>query len=73
MNKLIIQVKVVLDETQFGYVKEDLTKSLFDFNSNHNEKKEFITRRRGSTLIAVTKQQANTWNKWNIIAEKINI
>lgn len=64
------EVKIVLDESQFGAVVLNKTLPVCDFYRQKDDELEFVTQRNADpnnpVLIAVTKQQYASWknHKW---------
>jgi hypothetical protein len=64
-------MQITLDETQFGFLKEDHSKLKMSFYYIDNKgNKEFITVRHGDILISVTKKQYQNWIRLNIFCEQ---
>ena len=71
-----MKLKIILDETQLGDVKQDNNLPLFEIISIKDDgTKEFITQRRMNpndpVLIAVTKSQFKNWSGANIECEEV--
>jgi len=68
-----MSVKVVLDESRYGYTGIDSTPLYAFYRVKSNGDEEFITARNcdGATLIAVTKEQFNQWKNHNWVAREV--
>ena len=65
-------MQIVLDEDQFGNIKEDKTKPRMAFYYiDGKNNKQFVTVRHGDILISVTKKQYRNWIKLNIFCEQL--
>ena len=70
------RLKIVLDPTQFGNIKQDKSFPLYNIYKVQDGVKGFITQRRldpnNLELAAVTESQFKCWNGWNLIVERKN-
>lgn len=69
-----MSVKIELDESKFGNLKEDTSKSLYKFYFiNKDNEVEHITARHGdgTILIAVNRKQYKQWKNLKIFSERM--